>query len=103
MRKVTQEAVSAFQAGRNYRNGATRVVQSSDGVVLLLHGSIIAKDEGDGLQVSLAGYPTKTARERLNGLPGVRVNQVEGVQYLNGVPIPEDGFVTVCKYSEGQQ
>ena len=95
MRKVTQEAVSAFQAGRKYKNGATRVNQRIGGVELLLHGNIIAKDVGDGLQVSLAGWPTATTRERLNGLPGVCINQAKGVQYLNGVPIPDDGFVTV--------
>lgn len=38
----------------------------------------------DGIEVTNAGWPTVTTRERLNGLIGVRVHQKGGKQYLNG-------------------
>jgi hypothetical protein len=54
---------------------------------LKLHGNKIAALEADGkMWVSSAGWRSNTTKERLNGLPGVRVNQKNYQWYLNGQP-----------------
>mgnify|MGYP003652679481 FL=1 len=87
MRKITKLAARAFIEGREFRRDNTSVViaQTGYGGVkrLLLHGNIIAiqdlfsntrdpskslmRTKGN-LQITLAGWPTTTTRERLNGL-----------------------------------
>lgn len=68
MRKVTKRVCQAFLDGKVAASANT----STNGTILLLHSNKIAwKDDGhvDGnIIVTLAGYPTKTTRERLNGL-----------------------------------
>lgn len=66
MRKVTQDAAAAFLAGREGSFANTRV-----GLVSVqLHGSTIARLSPDRrtIVVTLAGWPTVTTRERVNGL-----------------------------------
>lgn len=83
MRKITQRVIGAFLAGRSVRMQNS----STDGRRLFLHGNLIAKKTEDGkIAVTLAGWPTPTTRERLNGLPGVNVHQKDHEQYLNGKP-----------------
>jgi len=87
MRKITRLAARAFIEGREFHRDNTSVViaQTGYGDVkrLLLHGNIIAiqdlfsntrnpskslmRTKGN-LQITLAGWPTVTTRERLNGL-----------------------------------
>ncbi len=81
MRKIPQAVCSDFEVGRVRYIGNTH----TDGNALYLHGNKIAERRGGVLWVTLAGWPTVTTRERLNGLSGVRVTQKKGVQYLNGV------------------
>lgn len=82
-RKVTSEVVSAFLASRTRTVANTR----TDGSTLYLHGNAIAQRREDGVVwVTLAGWDTPTTRERLNGLPGVRVSTKRGQAYLNGQP-----------------
>lgn len=64
MRKVTRGVVSAFLEGRPKRIDNT----DTDGVSLRLHGNTIAEWRPDGLWVTDAGWPTRTTRDRLNGL-----------------------------------
>jgi|SRR6185369_3289418 len=79
MRNVTSQIVEAFGARR-----AARISNSStDGQALFLHGNKIAEWRDNGLWVTTAGWNTVTTRERLNGLPGVRVT-ARGVLRLNG-------------------
>lgn len=74
MRKITQNAASAFIASQPFAAGNTTVsVEAENDAVttkLLLHGNIIAKKRSDRetVQMTLAGWPTVTTRERLNGL-----------------------------------
>ena len=74
MRKITQQAASAFIASQTFSGGNTTVTTEveNDAVVtrLLLHGNLIAKKRSDRetLQMTLAGRPTVATRERLNGL-----------------------------------
>lgn len=92
MRKITEQACHAFVNGREYRNGNTTVRDytkySRDTVMVYeLHGNMIAKIDSDmQLHITLAGWNSNTTRERLNGLPGVRVTTKQGQAYLNGEP-----------------
>jgi len=61
MRKISQQASKAFEAGEEYKNGNTQVIGGA-----------------------LAGWNTNTTRERLNALNGVRVTTKKGQAYLNG-------------------
>lgn len=89
-RKITEQAVNAFLAGRAFCSGNSSVEFSPLGaiVVLKLHGNAIARyDKGDisTMEVCNGGWSSNTTKERLNGLPGVRVNQKDWTWYLNGV------------------
>ena len=71
MRKVTRQAAEAFIAGKSRSIGNTMVVVAEDTVIMLLHGNVIAKravDNTKQFEVTLAGWPTPTTKERLNGL-----------------------------------
>jgi len=85
MRKITRDAVRAFTSGRCFYRANTQVVAPTPeyDAVLFLHGSAIARRKGDTLEVSDGGWQTLTTKERLNGLPGVSVNQKDWVWYLN--------------------
>lgn len=90
-RKITTESVAAFMAGRNFNKDNTRVAVDSvkyDLVHLYLHNNLIAKryneDGKTVLMVSNAGWFSTTTKERLNGIPGVSIQQKKGVWFLNG-------------------
>lgn len=97
MRKITQQAIQAFTQSRNFKSGATEVKVQDNGVKFLsLHGNHIASHSpSDGLSINLCGWNTSTTRERLNGLPSVRIHTKQGQAYLNGVEIPDNGWVKV--------
>jgi len=84
-RKITKEAVSAFLSRTPFRK-SNMVVENDGGVTYLkLHGNKIAAiNSSNEMWVSDAGWSTNTTKERLNGLPGVRVNQKNHQWYLNG-------------------
>ena len=84
MRKITEEAISAFLAGQDFHKSNTQVVVSENETSLFLHGNKIAKLDNKGvLSITTAGWPSPTTRERLNGLPGVSVYQKDHTLYLN--------------------
>jgi len=95
MRKITSQAIKAFTTSRNFTSGATQVISNDDLTLLLLHGNTIARRDVVGTCINLCGWNTKTTRERLNGLPNVYVSTCKGQAYLNGDPIPSDGWVKV--------
>ncbi len=87
MRKITREAIEAFEAGKDFKKANTEVTSGD----LLLHGNKIAEHtslfKNDGIRsinITLAGWNTNTTRERLNGLQGVKVTTKQGQAYLNG-------------------
>ncbi|MBW2672469.1 MAG: hypothetical protein JRD89_03515 [Deltaproteobacteria bacterium] len=88
MRKITQDAAHAFNAGRTLCRDNTTVAVDPDGEVMLcLHGNLIAKRTADGrLFVRTAGWDTTTTKERLNGLGDVQVYHERRVLHLNGKP-----------------
>jgi hypothetical protein len=86
MRKITKEAVSKFLSKETFRKSNMSVEESSGVYKLKLHGNTIATiDELGVLSVSNAGWRSNTTKERLNGIPGVRVHQRNWNWFLNGV------------------
>jgi hypothetical protein len=92
MRKITQQACEAFLAGRNARLGNTEVDTDNGITIMWLHGNAIAKRDGGKTFIRTGGYndnangmpASVTTKERLNGLPGVRVDTRKRVLHLNG-------------------
>jgi hypothetical protein len=87
MRKITSEAVTAFLERKPFKKSNMRVESGGAGTwKLKLHGNLIATiDEFNMLSVSNAGWSSNTTKERLNGLPNVRIHQRNWNWYLNGV------------------
>ncbi len=84
-RKITQESVQNFLNGVPFKKSNMRVVREGTIYYLQLFGNKIAAIEADGrLWISNAGWKSNTTKERLNGLPNVRIQQVKGDWYLNG-------------------
>jgi hypothetical protein len=86
MRKITNEAVSAFLDRKPFKKSNMKVQLDFGGVwKLKLHNNTIASiDEMNMLSISNAGWESNTTKERLNGLPNVRINQKKFQWYLNG-------------------
>ena len=90
MRKITYKAARAFIEGRNFSEGNTSVnlIRSLRGLrspdrQLHLHGNMIADYwYGKGLYITLAGWPTVTTRERINGLL-TELGRPEGIWQRN--------------------
>jgi len=94
MRKITRLASKAFKQGKSFSRDNTLVKGYNDGLArdwkyLYLHGNCIAKQsvDNDELLITLAGWPTPTTRERLNGLLqtmgySIRLYQHKYEQYL---------------------
>jgi len=84
MRQETQKIMSAFLRGQK----ASAARTNTDGHNVWLHGNKIAqRSEGDYVDFSLAGWPTVTTRDRVNGLlelsgSDYRVFQKNGIQFL---------------------
>jgi hypothetical protein len=85
MRKITKEAVNKFLSRETFRKSNMSVEESYGVYKLKLHGNTIATiDELGVLSVSNAGWASNTTKERLNGLPNVRIHQKNWNWYLNG-------------------
>ena len=97
MRKVTQEIIRAFMNDENKSVSNSTVKTDLENTKMFLFGNLIArKEKATGkIEISMAGYGTTTTRERLNAIPGVRVYQKGGIQYLNGNPINTNEFYAV--------
>lgn len=85
-RKITTDAINAFMSTKPFCRDNTSVVVLENFIYLQLHSNTIATRAvgSNSIQVTNAGWFTATTKERLNGLPGVSVNQRKGVWYLNG-------------------
>lgn len=89
MRKITEQAARAFLAGKTFNGGNTVVIVNEGGRIdMMLHGNHIAeRRSNDEIWATLAGWPTPTTRERINGLCVVlglpaMVCQRKGKQYF---------------------
>ena len=95
MRKITKLAISHFLEGVYFNQSNTEVIPNFKGISLYLHGNEIATKSPEGtIKVTTAGWPTNTTKERLNGIPGVKVTTVKGQLYLNGEEW--DGGWAIC-------
>lgn len=85
-RKITNAAIYNFISANKWQSGNTQVVVLPNVTVLKLFGNEIAfryNDSENTVSISNCGYQTVTTKERLNGIPGVRINQKKGIWYLN--------------------
>ena len=79
------DAAEALENHRPFKRDNTEVRQvGKDKSRLYLYGSAIAEMRDDELQITDAGHPTATTKERLNALPDVRIHTQRGQLYLNG-------------------
>ena len=87
MRKITEDAIRAFEQHKKFKRGNTEVEVSESGLFadLKLHGNTIASSGVfEGLMISSAGFNTATTKERLNGFDEVNIQQKNFIWYLNG-------------------
>jgi hypothetical protein len=93
MRQETQKIMSAFLRGEKASAQRTH----TDGYSVWLHGNLIAERGKSKTGFTLAGWPTVTTRDRINGLlelsgSDCRVFQKNGTQFLtNGETVRELG------------
>jgi hypothetical protein len=84
MRKITKELRQAWLRQEAWRKSNTE----TDGLKVWLHGNCIAKRDPETGRVlySLAGWPTNTTKERLNGIlpAGWYISQINHRQVLLG-------------------
>jgi hypothetical protein len=98
MRRITAEITRAFE-GRY----ALRIDNSyTDGDSLWLHGNKIAEWRDGYLWITDAGWRSIVAKERLNGLSGVNIQQVRGNWFLNGRNWG-GGWVNVWGWTNGRE
>lgn len=89
MRQITRNAVTAFLTDTPFSNSNMVVQPETDGrTFMYLHGNRIACKYPDGsIKATLAGWPTVTTRERINGLAvavnGIGVHQYHHQQHLD--------------------
>ena len=86
MRQITQQAVQSFLDRKPFSLSNTRVeTEEASTSLFLFENKIAILNRQGALFISLGGHKfTKTTQERLNGLPGVRVNRKMGQTLLNG-------------------
>ena len=89
-RQITQNAINAFLAGRNFKQSNTEITyhENKDVSRMYLFNNLIASYNHtlNELVITTAGWNTVTTRERLNGLPNVLAYQRNGELFLNGQP-----------------
>ena len=84
-RKITQESIDKFLSRETFKKSNMEVDQCYGQYRLKLHCNTIAVlDEFNMLSISNAGWESNTTKERLNGLPHVRIHQRKFQWYLNG-------------------
>ena len=87
MRKITKESIKAFYNREPFKKSNMIVENKEEKTYLKLFNNTIAKlDENNELFITTADWNTRTTRDRLNGLSGVRLGTSKGQLYLNNVP-----------------
>lgn len=91
MREITKDACEALKSNQNFERDNTTVRtygKERPYAEMQLHGHMVAATDDKGrLYVTLAGHPTLTTRERVNGAMErwgwpVRIVQRSGRQYM---------------------
>lgn len=88
MRKVTSQIAAAFKSGKGRTIGNTR----TDGQSVWLHGNKIVERRSDGVYFNACGWNTPTTRERINGITGAGLHQVNHELKRNGEDQNETGW-----------
>jgi hypothetical protein len=87
MKKITEKSIDAFLNAKPFRRDNTEVVVLPNVTILKLFGNEIAylyNDPERTLSITNRGWFTDTTKERLNGIPRVKISQQKGKWYLNG-------------------
>lgn len=87
MKQITNKSINAFLNGERFNESNTKVEVLPNVTILKLFGNAIAyryNDPNNTLSITNCGWQTNTTKERLNGLPNVRIQQKRGEWYLNG-------------------
>jgi len=87
MRKITEEAVNAFNNSLPFKKSNTEVEVLPNVTIMRLHGNSIAfryNNHDQTLSVTNCGWQTNTTKERLNAINGVNIRQKSGQWFLNG-------------------
>lgn len=83
--KISVDAAFAFENGKNFSRGNTRVCKNPfGGWDMYLHGNLIASTYKGKLSIQTRGFPTQTTKARLNALKGVHIVQENFQWFLNG-------------------
>lgn len=94
MRKITEQATTAFRNGYSFKKDNTEVTVTAKGSNMYLHGHLIAKTENGSLFLNHCGWDTNTTKDRLNGLlhPSARIYQKSFVWYWKNGKEFKDGW-----------
>jgi hypothetical protein len=85
-KKITSDSIKALLDGVPFKRGNTEVVREGSIYYLKLFGNKIIARKGDGrIWISNAGWFSNTTKERLNGLPIVKITQKDWGWFLNGM------------------
>jgi hypothetical protein len=87
MRTITQKAVNALLNAQKFKLSNTEVKVLDNVSILLYQNNPIAylyNDPERTLSIQNCGWFSNTTKERLNGLPNVKISQKNFVWYLNG-------------------
>ncbi len=84
MRAVTNNITNAFIANKPASIGNSIVRVDGETTSLYLHGNLIATKKGNTTKITNCGWKTNVTKERLNGLPNVKIQQIKGKWFLNG-------------------
>jgi hypothetical protein len=87
MKKITKESINAFLNAKKF-NKSNMIVEVLPNVTILKYQNnaiaYLYNDPKKTLSITNAGWFSNTTKERLNGLPNVRIHQKNFVWYLNG-------------------
>ena len=93
MRKITQEAFTAWKSGKSFKKSNTRV--DADGGVFL-HGNQIVRVTPDAVLVSDGGFGwSSTTRERLS--PWITFSQKNWEPLMDGSPYESGTWVKLTR------
>lgn len=87
MRKITQLAVASFMNAQKFKLSNTEVQVLENVTILLYQNNPIAyryNNPERTISIQNCGWFSTTTKERLNGLPNVKISQKNFVWFLNG-------------------
>jgi hypothetical protein len=97
MRQIEKQMLQAIANKQDFKkdNIEVKFSESKDVYIVKLFGNIIATYSLLGLQITTAGWPTRTTVSRLNALTYSKINIRKGVAYLDGEKMKRNKFYLV--------